>query len=112
MDADKVQGQDVVVNRSRDHLELIQKPYFPGLMDDTHFTRQIVKLIGDQVAQGLVSRDTAPGLHDAARDRPLEADIKARHCDNWGKKSGTHKHFNLKSYDTWYWNRFDSCCHL
>jgi hypothetical protein len=48
-------------------------------VNDTHLARQIVKFSGDQFAQGRLSRDTAPRLHDAARDRPLQADIHRTH---------------------------------
>ena len=81
VDSEKVEGQDCV-NRSREHLELILQHHLLGLVNDTHLARQIANLIGDQFAQGRLSRNTAPSLHDAARDRPLEADIKAWHCDN------------------------------
>jgi len=78
VDADKVEGQDCV-NRSRERLELIFKHHLPGIVNDTHLARQVVNLIENQFAQGRLSRDTAPRLHDAARDRPLQADIHRTH---------------------------------
>jgi hypothetical protein len=74
VDPDKVEDQDCV-NRSREHLELMLQHHNRGLMDNTQLARQMFKLSGDQFAQGRLSRDTGPRLHDAARDRPLQADI-------------------------------------